>query len=296
MDGGFNMTKRMTQKQLEAIRNRAETATEGPYDEEWRSINGTNGNYEVSNRGNVRSRLKPGNHRNKIGNPRNLKQNENEAGYYTISLPIGKDGQYITKTVHSLIAESFFGKRPDGFETAHLNGDSRDNRVENLKYVTPKENESHKREHGTIPLGERNGQSKLLGWQVEIIKYLASKGIPQSHVARLFDISYKTVSPIVNGERWGHVQSHKDIPALLAEVDALRAENSRLCPVGDLSTIETLRTDIAYRDAEIERLRGNLNEVEALLSEAQSVLDGVHCYETDAYLAIERYFNGGRDD
>lgn len=53
-----------------------------------------------------------------------------------------------------------------------------------------------------------------------------------------------------------------DVPKLLVEIDSLRAENSRLCPIGDMDTISTLQTDISYRDeviaeqkAEIERLK-----------------------------------------
>lgn len=43
---------------------------------------------------------------------------------------------------------------------------------------------------------------------------------------------------------------------------------------------------------EIEELREKLSEAESLLSEAQDVLDNVHCYDTDIYHAITRYFDG----
>src|SRR5690625_2230760 len=54
----------------------------------------------------------------------------------------------------------------------------------------------------------------------------------------------------------------QDVPKLLAEIERLRAENDRLCPIGDLDTITTLRTEIEYRDdiiadkdGELERYR-----------------------------------------
>ena len=54
----------------------------------------------------------------------------------------------------------------------------------------------------------------------------------------------------------------RDVPKLLTEIDRLRAENDRLCPIGDLDTITTLRTEIEYRDdiiadkdGELERYR-----------------------------------------
>lgn len=220
------MMTKLTNEQLEAIRKRTEAAT--PYDEEWKPIEGTDGNYEVSNMGNVRSRLKPGNHRNKIGNPRNLKLRVGSAGYFDVSLPLGDDGKYVTKRVHGLVAQAFLGKRPEGYETAHLNGVKTDNRADNLKYVTPRENEAHKETHGTAPIGEANGQSKLLGWQVEIMKYLVSKGVPQAKIVDLFEVSRDTVSSIIIGESWSHIKPHEDIPKLLAEIERLRNELSEV--------------------------------------------------------------------
>lgn len=42
----------------------------------------------------------------------------------------------------------------------------------------------------------------------------------------------------------------------------------------------------------IESLTERLNEAESLLSEAHDLLDDVHCYETETYEAISKYFNG----
>lgn len=44
---------------------------------------------------------------------------------------------------------------------------------------------------------------------------------------------------------------------------------------------------------EIERLTERLSKANDLLSEAHDLLDDVHCYETETYEAISRYFNGG---
>lgn len=47
---------------------------------------------------------------------------------------------------------------------------------------------------------------------------------------------------------------------------------------------------------EIERLQAEISEADSLLSDAHDLMGNVHCYDTDEYRAISRYFNGGDDD
>lgn len=95
-------------------------------------------------------------------------------------------------------------------------------------------------------------------------------------------------------------EARTDIPALLALIDELYAENSRLCPIGDLDTITTLQTEIAYRDeiiaardAEVERLRGREKRAEALLMEVRSELVDERLAETEIFTAVDEYLYGG---
>lgn len=212
----------MTPEQLDEIEARANRATEGPWEEEWKIVPGTVG-YEVSNFGNVRSYFKKGNHRTKrTAYPRTLaKRARKDGAYPTVNLP-NKDGKYDTRAVHRLVMLAFVGECPEGKEVAHLNGDPSDNRLENLAYVTHVENESHKRLHGTHQVGESNSNAKLQGWQVAEIKYLASKSVPQGKIARLFDIDHKHVSEILNGNTWGNKSARTDVPQLVAEVRRLQ--------------------------------------------------------------------------
>ena len=51
-------------------------------------------------------------------------------------------------SLHCAVARTFLGVRPDGYVVAHLNGKPEDNRVENLEYVSPRENNAHTLIHG----------------------------------------------------------------------------------------------------------------------------------------------------
>ena len=86
-----------------------------------------------------------------------------KTGYLAVNLYVGGSGKHKFKQehVHSLVLETFIGPNPGGFHGAHLDGSKDNNHLDNLKWVTVKENMSHKKIHGTNPCGEKNNKAKL---------------------------------------------------------------------------------------------------------------------------------------
>lgn len=87
--------------------------------------------YEISDQGMVRN--------TKTKHLRSFAYNH---GYPQIDMYPGKQ----TRTVHTLVAETFLGKHP-GMQVNHKNGNKKDNRLTNLEWVTPSENLQHAYDH-----------------------------------------------------------------------------------------------------------------------------------------------------
>lgn len=119
--------------------------------EVWRGIEGYP-KYEVSNLGRVRS----WNTKNRYDRearakkPEILNQIHRTSGsthYLCVSL-YNENGRK-TFLVHQLVTQAFRGSRPEGMVCRHINGDSLDNRADNLTWGTPAENTADRYTHGT---------------------------------------------------------------------------------------------------------------------------------------------------
>lgn len=105
-------------------------------DEEWRAVKNYEGLYEVSNTGKIKTL-----NYNRTGKERLLKQQSNYKGYKIIMLR--KDNKVKKFKVHRLVAEAFIPNPENKPCVDHINTIRDDNRVENLRWVTHKENQNN---------------------------------------------------------------------------------------------------------------------------------------------------------
>lgn len=88
--------------------------------------------YEISDQGNLRH-----------VSGRSLHPGINQNGYPVVTLWAGKEGS-LSRLVHRLVARAFVPNPDNKPQVNHINGDRSDGRVENLEWVTPKENANRK--------------------------------------------------------------------------------------------------------------------------------------------------------
>lgn len=106
-------------------------------EEIWKDIPNTQGIYQASNLGRIRS-VDHVDHRGMPWRGKVLKQFRNgNKGY--VGVTIFKK----SKKSHRLICSAFFGDRDSSIHVNHKNGIRSDNRLENLEWCTPKENSQH---------------------------------------------------------------------------------------------------------------------------------------------------------
>ena len=121
-----------------------------------------------------------------------------------------KDGIYHSYLVHRLIMWGFHG--PDPREVNHKNGNSMINLLENLEYMTGKENSNHAVETGLVVRPLNNHTSKRYV-QMDMNNLYINE-FPSAHEAeRQTGIDNRRVSEVANGRKKSHKQfkwAHKD--------------------------------------------------------------------------------------
>ena len=84
----------------------------------------------------------------------------------------------------------------------HLDGDPQNNRVENLRWGTPRENYDDRRRHGNDPVGERHSMARLTERAVRAIR---TSDMTNAELAARYRVSPSTVSMARRRRSWRHM-------------------------------------------------------------------------------------------
>lgn len=181
---------------------------QAPESEVWKSLPGFPG-YEVSNLGRIKSLA------------RTSEINRVDGAKYTRSLPerilscspyttyghlhtgLYRDGHRHTITLHAAVLTAFVGPRPEGMECRHMDGNPRNNRLDNLVWGTRQENAEDQIRHGTNHLRGRG--RRLTRAQVVEIKTRFKEGKPVYDLSEKWGVSKAAVYHVTSGRNWAHV-------------------------------------------------------------------------------------------
>lgn len=160
----------------------------------WLPVVGFEGLYDASDLGRVRS----------VARGEIMATWPDRDGYPSVT--ICKNGRKSNAKVHRLVALAFHAEKRNALhrEVAHLDNDRANAAARNLQWVSHVENHSHRRAHGTAPIGEKHPRAKLTEKQAQEIRDWSG---PYSAAAAKFGVSWDTISDIRRGKRWSHLQS-----------------------------------------------------------------------------------------
>jgi hypothetical protein len=173
--------------------------------EEWKEITGFSG-YEVSSLGRVRSWRVRRWHGRRAATSRLLAVTPNPNGYLRV-MAQGDAGRGRWITVHRAVALAFIGEPPTPLhEVGHLNHDKRDNRPDNLAWVTRQENIAQRDAAGRGAWGTRINTAKLTPEQVREIRLRGAAGERPAELARVFSVSAMHAGNIIKGAVWKRLE------------------------------------------------------------------------------------------
>lgn len=164
--------------------------------------------YEISNLGNLRSV-----DRKTIGKNGVIKHfkgkdkatKKNNRGYIMANIYL--DGEEKTVLIHRLVALAFI-ENPHNFpEVKHLDGNKNNNCVNNLEWVSSKENQNHARVNGlSNQHGQNSVNSKLKDYEAIQIREMWDTGkYKKVELSKLFNVSTSVIDRIIRRKAYAHI-------------------------------------------------------------------------------------------
>lgn len=176
----------------------------------WRPVVGYEGNYEVSSLGRIRSVERVVYRRSKLGKscPLFAKSKlrlfgQNWAGYQMVNLSVS--GSVRNIAVHRLVAKAFCENPHGNPQVDHKDGNNKNNRSDNLEWVTGLENmrRSFRRGH-YIPRGEQSPHAVLSERDVRLIRALNGV-LTKKQIGDTYGVTESNIYAIISRRSWAHI-------------------------------------------------------------------------------------------
>lgn len=176
----------------------------------WKDIKGYEGKYQISSYGRVKSLARITKNNHKIPERiLNTTTRLTKDGYCRVTL-IGKKSKTHDYRVHRLVAETFIPNPNNKPTVNHIDGNKKNNHVDNLEWNTREENMQHAYKHKLKKAmqGNLNGNAKLTPEQVRSIReeyVYESKEHGTVALAKRYGVTNRTIGLIVNNKSYRNV-------------------------------------------------------------------------------------------
>lgn len=139
-------------------------------------------------------------------------------GYRVVCLRINPDEampRFVKKTIHQLVALTFIPNPDNKPQVNHKDGNKLNNCVDNLEWVTNKENYDHARSHGLIKTGDELSYATVDNETVEKMCALLEKGYRNIDILAELGLPYDShgkalVTRVRTGKGWKDISSKYD--------------------------------------------------------------------------------------
>lgn len=129
-------------------------------------------------------------------------------GYKRLTLSVSKKKkEYL---VHRLVLMAFSGNSGKGMHVDHINCNRGDNRLENLRWMTPEDHYAHRVSVGHVARGDGHGQAKAKEGDVRRFKKLINSNNRRGSIkeaAVACGIPLPTAYKIKEGRNWGWIDA-----------------------------------------------------------------------------------------